>query len=128
VTSPIPAEIAADGTDGIISAVLAHAEQLIASHCVAQAVKELEVTLEHLVPSLNLDSPTGAAVWRIESVLAALYDSLGKQDRARRLALVSYRHALKTGCPLAEERAGVLVDRLVARSRRLARGSVVPRR
>jgi hypothetical protein len=63
-------------------------------------------------------------VWRLENVLAALYDSLGKRERGRRMALVAYRHALKTGCPLAERRAGVLVDRLVARSARLARGSV----
>jgi hypothetical protein len=57
-------------------------------------------------------------------VLAALYDATGKQERARRLALVAYRHALRSGCPLAQSRAGALVDRLVARSRRLARGSV----
>lgn len=128
VTAPLPADLAADGTEAIISAVLTHAERLIASHCLAQAVKELEATMAHLMPSLNTDTPAGAAVWRIESVLAALYDSLGKQDHARRLALVAYRHALKTGCPRAEERASVLVDRLVARPRRLARGSVAGKR
>ena len=53
-------------------------------------------------------------------MLAALYDTTGKQDRARRMALVAYRHAVRSGCPLAEARARELVDRLV-RPRRASR-------
>jgi len=56
-------------------------------------------------------------------VLAALYDTTGKQERARRMALVAYRHARRSGCELAKTRARELVDRLVARQRRVARGT-----
>ncbi|HEY0476555.1 MAG TPA: serine/threonine-protein kinase [Kofleriaceae bacterium] len=110
-------------TDAMISAALSHAQRLIEDRRIPQAMRSLEGTLAALSPLGQIDaSCTGA--WRIETVLAALYDSIGKQERARRLALVAYRHALRSGCPLAEGRAGALVDRLVARSRRLARGSV----
>jgi hypothetical protein len=62
-------------------------------------------------------------VWRIQTVLAVLYESLGMVDHARRMARVAFRHALRTGCALAEGRARALVDRLVVRPRRLARSS-----
>lgn len=113
-----------DRTALVISGALARAQQLIDSRCLESAVLELETTLAQLAPANTSDPPSSPAVWRIETVLAALYDALGKAERARRMALVAYRHALKTGCPRAEARAGVLVDRLVARSRRLARGSM----
>jgi serine/threonine protein kinase len=115
-----------DRTSLIISAALTHAQRLIEDHRLAKAVEELEATLAQLAPMLDNEA-SRSEVWRIETVLAALYDMLGKQERARRMALVAYRHALHTGCPLAEGRAGVLVDRLVARTRRIARGSSGPR-
>ncbi|HSR97253.1 MAG TPA: serine/threonine-protein kinase [Kofleriaceae bacterium] len=109
--------------DAAIDAALARAQQWIDTHDPEFAVRELEAALVQLAPSIESEIPSSPEIWRIETVLAALYDSLGKQERGRRMALVAYRHALKTGCPLAERRAGVLVDRLVARSARLARGS-----
>jgi len=116
----------ADRTGFIIAAALTHAQRLLDEHRVAKAVEELEATLAQLAPVLDTEA-SRSEVWRIETVLAALYDLLGKQERARRMALVAYRHALKTGCPLAEGRASILVDRLVARPRRTARGSSGPR-
>ena len=113
-----------DRTDRIISLALSSAQRLIEDRRVTQAIDELETTLAALAPAHDTEIPVCADVWRIETVLAALYETLGKQERARRMALVAYRHALKTGCALAEDRAGVLVDRLVARARRIARGSV----
>jgi serine/threonine protein kinase len=112
-------------TDSLICAALAHAQRLIEDHRVAQAVQALEATLGALAPTAGDSSCTDA--WRIETVLAALYVTLGKQERGRRMALVAYRHALRSGCPLAEDRAAALVDRLVNRPvarPRLARGSV----
>jgi len=53
---------------------------------------------------------------------------VGRQERARRMALLAYRNALRTGCPLAEGRARILVDRLVARPRKPARITVAPKR
>jgi serine/threonine protein kinase len=110
--------------DAVIDAALVRAQQWIDTHDPEFAVGELETALASLRPSLESDAPGTPEIWRLETVLAALYDSLGKQERGRRMALVAYRHALKTGCPLAERRAGVLVDRLVARTARLARGSI----
>jgi len=109
--------------ESIISEALDEAHQLIRTRRAQRAVLKLEATLSELAPPIDGDEPICAAAWRIETVLAALYESLGKQDHARRLALVAYRHALRTGCPLAEARARSLVDRLVVRPRRIARGS-----
>ena len=116
-------EVLAEPIDVAIDAALARAQQWIDTHDPELANRELESALVQLAPSIESESSCSPEIWRIETVLAALYDSLGKQERGRRMALVAYRHALKTGCPLAERRAGVLVDRLVARSARLARGS-----
>jgi len=68
-------------------------------------------------------APGYAGAWRLETVLAALYDTTGRQERARRMALVAYRHALRTGCALAENRAGTLLDRLAMGSRRRPRAT-----
>jgi serine/threonine protein kinase len=110
------------GSDVIISAALAQANRLIEARRMTEAAQMLEATLNTLAPDLG-DAPTCPDAWRIETVLAALYEILGKQERARRLALVAYRHALQSGCPLAQGRAGALLDRLLSRSRH-ARGSV----
>jgi serine/threonine protein kinase len=111
-------------TSAIICAALAQAQRLIGEHQLGRAVEILEASLRALTPSPEAGAPHCTEVWRIETVLAALYDATGKQERARRLALVAYCHALRSGCSLAQCRAGALVDRLVARSRRVARGSV----
>jgi serine/threonine protein kinase len=120
-------ELLGEQIDAVIDAALVRAQQWIDTHDPEFAVRELEAALASLLPSLESEAPGSPEVWRIETVLAALYDSLGKHERGRRMALVAYRHALKTGCPLAERRAGVLVDRLVARTARIARGSVSTR-
>ncbi|TMQ21491.1 MAG: hypothetical protein E6J91_02615 [Deltaproteobacteria bacterium] len=104
------------GSDAIICAALSQADGLIEARRLAEAAHGLETTLAALTPDVHSDAPRCADAWRIETVLAALYEVLGKQERARRLALVAYRHALQSGCPLAQGRAGTLVDRLVARS------------
>jgi serine/threonine protein kinase len=112
--------------DALISSALDRAQRQIEGRRITQAVETLEATLAALSPS-GTAPPSCTDAWRIETVLAALYDAIGKQERARRMALVAYRHALRSGCPLAEGRASALVDRLVARSRRVARGSLGPR-
>jgi serine/threonine protein kinase len=112
-----------DPTDAIISAALTRALRLIEGHQLTEAVHTLEAALTALAPALDCDAPSCAEAWRLETVLAALYGTTGKQDRARRMALVAYRHALRTGCDLARARARELVDRLVAQPRRVARGT-----
>jgi len=125
-TASGPTEQRDSRTDALISSALDRAQRLLEGRRMPQAVETLEATLAELSPSGTVP-PSCTDAWRIETVLAALYDAIGKQERARRLALVAYRHALRSGCPLAEGRTSALVDRLVARPRRPARGSVVPR-
>jgi serine/threonine protein kinase len=115
-----------DRTSLLISASLGHAQRLIDAHRLLAAVDELEATHAQLLPLLE-DEAARAELWRLETVLSGLYELLGKTERARRMALVAYRHALKSGCPLAETRARALVERLVARNKRFARGSLGPR-
>jgi serine/threonine-protein kinase len=106
--------------NAIISKALAAAHQLIGGHRLAEAAQILEAARAAVAPAIDADAPDCAGAWRLETVLAALYNTTGKQDRARRMALTAYRHAVRSGCPLAEARARELVDRLV-RSRRVAR-------
>jgi len=113
-----------DPADAIISKALASAQRMIGGHRLAEAAQVLETARAALALALavDADAPGCSGAWRLETVLAALYDTTGKQDRARRMALVAYRHAVRSGCELAEARARKLVDRVV-RSRRIARGT-----
>jgi serine/threonine protein kinase len=118
---------AGDRAELLISSALAKSQRLIDGRRMTEAAMTLETALAALPPALADNAHSIAEAWRLETVLAALYDTTGKQDRARRMAMIAYRHALTSGCPLAEARAGELVERLVTRSRRLARGSLGPR-
>jgi hypothetical protein len=111
-----------DRSDAIISQALATAHHLIDHHRLAEAAQALEAACAALAQAVDADAPGCSGAWRLETVLAALYDTTGKQDRARRIALIAHRHAVRSGCPLAQARTRELVDRLVARPRRVARG------
>src|SRR5262249_38323018 len=102
-----------DNVDVVIGGSLARAYVLINDNEVALAIEELETTLASLAPDLEAEAPITASVWRIQTVLAALYASIGKAERARRIALVAYRHALRSDCELAKAQARTLVDRFV---------------
>jgi serine/threonine-protein kinase len=112
-----------DWADALISKALATAHRLIDHHRLAEAAQALEAARAALARAVDAGAPTCSGAWRLETVLAALYNTTGKQDRARRMALVAHRHAVSSGCPLAEARTRELVDRLVTRPRRVARGS-----
>lgn len=119
---PTASDRVADPSEGIISTALVQAQHHVEDRNPTRAIQCLEATRASLLASAG-EAPVCSTVWRLESVLASLYAALGKHDRARRMALVAYRHALQGGCPIAERRTRALVDRLVARSRRIARGS-----
>lgn len=117
---------APDPGDTIIAAALAKAQRLIEGRRLTEAVESLEGALAALAGKRG--EATGSDTWRIETVLAALYDTTGKQERARRMALLAYRHAVRSGCAVAEIQASELIDRLSRpRARRLPRGSAGPR-
>jgi eukaryotic-like serine/threonine-protein kinase len=118
-----PSQRTVDRSEATISSALVQAQRHIEDRNATEAIQGLEAARASLLVAPDSDAPICVAVWRIEAVLASLYDALGKRDRARRMALVAYRHALQSGCAFAERRTRILVDRLVARGRRLARGS-----
>ena len=64
-----------------------------------------------------------AEAWRLETVLAALYQSLGKKDHANRLARVAYQHAQRSGNKVAQARTSALILQLSSEQTRIARGS-----
>ncbi|HEY0195152.1 MAG TPA: hypothetical protein VGC42_28755, partial [Kofleriaceae bacterium] len=102
----------------VIAEALSRAQTQIAEHCVGLAVDGLEAALARLAPPFLHDAAITAQGWRIETVLAALYDTLGKHDGAQRMARVAYRHALATGCATAEGQARAQVQRLLSGARR----------
>ena len=120
---PLEQRIVPDSrADTRIATALGKAQRLIEGRRLTEAVETLESALAHLAPGRDGDVAS-SDTWRIETVLAALYDTTGRQDLARRMAQVAYRHAVRSGCALAEHRAAELVERLDSRSRRMARGS-----
>ena len=108
----------------VITDALEVAAEHIAQRDVPRAVKELEdALLRLLTPSaVELAAPLAGTAWRIETVLAALYQSTGKKEHASRMARTAQQHALLTGCPVAKERTSALLAQL-GLGRRMARGS-----
>jgi predicted nucleic acid-binding protein len=98
--------------DLVIVACLALASALIAENRMFAAVKELEGALVALLPH---EGEPPRSLWRIETLLAAMNDRLGNPIRARRAAMDAYDHAVRSGDKLAEQRAGSLMRRLLAR-------------
>jgi serine/threonine protein kinase len=111
--------------DRVISAALDGAAEQLAGRDVGGAVKALEHALERLLAPAAADitpSVVGTA-WRIETVLAALYQHVGKKEQASQMARMAQQHALSTGCPVAKERTDALIARLGLGRTRIARGS-----
>ena len=94
----------------MIVAYLGLADALIADNRMLSAVQELEGSLVVLLR--QGDPPT--SVWRIETLLAAMYERLGNPIRARRASMDAFDHARRTGDKIAMQRAGSLMRRLMA--------------
>ncbi len=109
----------------IITESLKAASARIATHDVTGAVDVLEAALERLTRTIpNQVTPVAPMAWRVETVLSALYRSLGKKDHARRFAQVAFHHALRTGCPIAKARTAELLGEITSvPPPQLARGS-----
>ena len=113
-----------------ITATLDRAGRLIESHDLLRAIAALEAGLAPLAYGPGTDE-LDAEAWRIESVLAALYDSVGNKGRAKQFALAAHAHALAVGCPIAAARTQAVLGRMghgvARRPLRLARGSAAAR-
>jgi hypothetical protein len=113
--SPEPASLITDA--------LEVAAERLALRDVAGAVKELEAALVRLLAPSEVAAPVIGTAWRIETVLAALYQSTGKTEHAGRMARTAQQHARLTDCPLAEARTTMLLAQLGLGPTRVARGS-----
>lgn len=100
--------------DPIIAASCALADALIAEHRLDDAVRELEGALVRLPPRGSEPAAAVWRIWRIELLLAAMYERLGNPIRARRASMDAYEHAVRAGDRLAEQRAGALMRRLMS--------------
>jgi len=88
----------------------------------AAAIAVLEQTLDEM--RLREGDELSASAWRIESVLAALYDRVGRCEAAVRVARFAFHHAYRGGSESAKLRTRELLVRLEdGRMRSLARGS-----
>jgi len=106
--------------DPLIVAYLGLADALIAEQQLAAAAEELEGALVLLAPA---NGPPPASLWRISLLLAALHDRLGNQNRARNAATEANAQAAAAGSKVGIERTNMLLRRLTAARKPLAKGS-----
>jgi len=110
------------GTDAIIDGALERVRALLDRHDRHGAIDVLETTLKELKP--HLDGEITPMAWRLETVLAALYEYIGRNEAATRVARLAYAHAQRSGSESAKLRARELFERVTSSPRgRLARGS-----
>ncbi|MEO6771994.1 MAG: serine/threonine-protein kinase [Kofleriaceae bacterium] len=114
--------IATDAPETIIQQGLASASELVAARDVTSAIATLEDALARLAPREPTLTMVPAA-WRLETVLAALYQSLGKRDHANRIARFAFQHARDAKDPVAIARTTGLLSQLASGQTRIARGS-----
>jgi hypothetical protein len=98
--------------DDIIATALDRSGVLVEYDEAHAAIGVLESALQQLTPDIGSDEPITPEVWRIESVLAALYRGLGKHERSRRLAITANKNARRTGNKIAVARTAALLERL----------------
>ncbi|HEV7554755.1 MAG TPA: serine/threonine-protein kinase [Kofleriaceae bacterium] len=92
--------------DTWIDESLARAERLVSRSEPQVATFELETAIATLVDN----DPASPAAWRLEAMLAGIHRQLGQHDRARRIAFVAYKRALRSRCAIAEAGARKLVE------------------
>ena len=92
--------------DAWIDESLARAQRLVSRSEAQVATFELETAIATLVDN----DPASPAAWRLEAMLSGIHRQLGQHDRARRIAFVAYKRALRSRCAVAEAGARQLVE------------------
>jgi serine/threonine-protein kinase len=116
---------AIEDPEAIIQHGLASASELVGVRDVTSAIATLEDALARLAPREPAITAIPAA-WRLETVLAALYQSVGKHDHANRLARFAFQHAQDSKDSTAIARTTGLLAQLANGQSRIARGSRQP--
>ncbi len=101
----------------LITSTLERVRAHVDAKDVDRAIEDLETTLSTLRRS---EDPS---VWRLESVLAALYDHTGRREAATRVARLAHHNALRGTEEAPKLRTKEILDRITARRQRMARGS-----
>jgi len=109
----------------IIQSALTNASNLVGGRDVTSAIATLEDALARLAPREPMSTMLPSA-WRLETILAALYQSVGKHDHANRLARFAFQHAQDSKDPTAIARTTGLLAQLANGQNRIARGSRQP--
>ena len=104
----------------IITSALDRVRAHVDAKDVDSAIKDLETTLSML---RNPEEDITPSVWRLESVLAALYDHTGRREAATRVARLAHQHALRGTAEAPKLRTREILDRISGRPQRMARGS-----
>jgi serine/threonine protein kinase len=104
----------------IITSTLDRVRAHVDAKDVDSAIKDLETTLSML---RSPEEDVTPSVWRLESVLAALYDHTGRREAATRVARLAHHNALRGMAEGPKLRTREILDRISARPQRMARGS-----
>lgn len=104
----------------LITSALDRVREHVDAKDVDSAIRDLETTLSVLRAPEDDVTPS---VWRLQSVLAALYDHTGRREAAMRVARLAHQHALRGTSEGPKLRTREILDRISARSPRMARGS-----
>lgn len=106
--------------DVIITGALDRVRAHVDAKDIDGAIQDLETTLSILRTPEQDVTPS---VWRLESVLAALYDHTGRREAATRVARLAHQHALRGMAEGPKLRTREILDRISGRPQRMARGS-----
>jgi hypothetical protein len=95
--------------DSVVDAYLALVKALVSDQRPASAIAELEIAHDFLAG--HVDSDHVNALWRIELILAALYDARGDRRHSRHLAQEAREHARLCGSTVGVLRSAALLAR-----------------
>lgn len=98
-----------DPIDSVVDAYLALVKALVSDQRPASAIAELEIAHDLLTGHLESDHVN--ALWRIELILAALYDARGDRRHSRELAQEAREHARMCGSTVGVLRSAALLAR-----------------